>query len=111
MIISERIFEILAQKNMTQKEFASRIGVANSTLSEWKKNKTNPSSDKIMVICQVLEITPEHLLTGKESVYDDDISIRERKIIDAYRGMKKEQQKRLFAYVEALKRIESLEDL
>ena len=50
---------------MKQKDFASEAGIANSTVSEWKKKKTNPSSDKIMDICAVLGVTPEQLLTGK----------------------------------------------
>ena len=58
MIISERIFKILKEKNMSQNEFAKRVGLASSTISDWKTKKTNPSADKIMDICMVLEITP-----------------------------------------------------
>ena len=35
-----------------------------STISEWKKKKTNPLSEKIMPICEALEVTPEWLLSG-----------------------------------------------
>lgn len=48
MIISERIFKILNEKDMSQKEFSSLTGIACSTISDWKHKKTNPSSDKIM---------------------------------------------------------------
>ena len=65
MIISERIFKILKDKNMSQNEFAKKVGLAGSTISDWKTKKTNPSADKIMDICWVLEVTPEQLLTGK----------------------------------------------
>ena len=65
MIISERIFKILKDKNMTQSDFARQVGLACSTVSDWKRKKTNPLSDKIMDICRVLEVTPEQLLTGK----------------------------------------------
>ena len=54
MLISERIFKLLKEKNMTQAEFAKRAGIACSTVSEWKKRKTNPSADKIMDICSAL---------------------------------------------------------
>ena len=64
MTISERIFERLNQLSMTQKEFAQRAGIQQSTISEWKKNKTNPSSDKILAICKVLDVSPEWLLSG-----------------------------------------------
>ncbi|WP_026527944.1 helix-turn-helix domain-containing protein [Butyrivibrio sp. VCD2006] len=64
MTISERIFERLAQLSMTQKEFSEKTGIQPSTISEWKKNKTNPSSEKIMPICEALGVTPDWLLSG-----------------------------------------------
>ncbi|WP_051671827.1 helix-turn-helix domain-containing protein [Oribacterium sp. P6A1] len=64
MTISERIFERLAQLSMTQKEFSEKTGILPSTISEWKKNKTNPSSEKIMPICEAIGVTPEWLLSG-----------------------------------------------
>ena len=48
MIISERIFKIIKEKNITQAEFGKRAGIPTSTISEWKKRKTNPSADKII---------------------------------------------------------------
>ena len=48
---------------MTQKEFAELTGIKQSTISEWKKNHTNPTSDKIMSICNVLDVSPEWLLS------------------------------------------------
>lgn len=53
MTISERILKVLKDRNMTQAEFAKQVGIATSTISEWKKRKTNPTADKIMDICNV----------------------------------------------------------
>ena len=64
MTISERIFERLAQLNMSQKDFSEKTGIQPSTISEWKKNKTNPSSEKIMPICEALDVSPAWLLSG-----------------------------------------------
>lgn len=118
MLISERIFKIIAKKNMTQAEFAKRVGIANSTVSEWKKKKTNPSADKIMDICVVLEVTPEQLLSGR-GIDDDEektgmqseeiITPMDRKIIRDYHSMQEEQKKRLLKYMGVLKQLEELE--
>ena len=78
MIISERVFYLLKEKNITQSEFGKRVGIANSTISDWKRKKTNPSADKIMDICNVLDVTPETLLTGKELSKRKKISICRR---------------------------------
>lgn len=108
---------------MTQMEFGKRVGLANSTISDWKRKKTNPSADKIMDICMVLGVTPEQLLIGKG--IDDDceednisktkdgvvISKADVRIIEDIHGLKDEQRKRLVKYIEALKQLEKLEEI
>ena len=56
-----------------QAEFAKQVGISTSTISEWKKRKTNPTVEKIMDICNVLQITPEQLLTGKGIEDEEEI--------------------------------------
>ena len=123
MLISERIFKILKDKNMSQNVFAKQVGLASSTISDWKRKKTNPSADKIMDICMVLEVTPEQLLTGK-GIDDDYVECKPKKvkveleiskadirILTDIHTMKEPQRKRLMKYVAALKQIEALEDM
>lgn len=71
-----------------------------------------------MDICNVLQITPEQLLTGKG--IEDEIALAtpesrftplDIQIVEDYHSLKEEQQKRLMAYMEALKKIESLEEM
>ena len=120
MTISGRILKVLKERNMTQAEFAKQVGIATSTISEWKKRKTNPTADKIMDICNVLQITPEQLLTGKGIEDEENITVTSREscftpydiqLVQDYHGLKEEQQKRLMAYMEALKKIQSLEEI
>ena len=66
MIISERIFDLLQKQGMSQKEFSEKTGIAQSTISDWKRKKTNPVSEKILIICEVLGVTPYELLGGTE---------------------------------------------
>lgn len=120
MTISERILKVIKERNMTQVEFAKQVGIATSTISEWKKRKTNPSVDKLMDICNVLQITPEQLLTGVGIEDEEEIATampeskftpQDIRMVEDYHGLKEEQQKRLLAYMEALKKIESLEEM
>ncbi len=120
MTISERIFKVLKEKNMTQMEFAKRAGFSNSAISDWKRKKTNPSAEKIMDICYALDITPEQLLTGKgiDDVGEIDtiadwfhIDKTDKKLLEDYHGMQDGQRKRLLAYVQTLKKLEKLEDM
>lgn len=123
MIISERIFKILKDKNMSQNAFAKEVGLSGSTISDWKTKKTNPTAEKIMPICEALGVTPEQLLTGKgidEDYVENkpkkakeglEISKADIRIIEDIHGMKETQRKKLMKYMEALKQIEALENL
>ena len=73
-----------------------------------------------MDICNVLQITPEQLLTGKGIEDEEEIdaaspesrfSPYDIQLVEDYHGLKEEQQKRLMAYMEALKKIDSLEEM
>lgn len=109
MIISERIFKMLKEKGMSQKEFSVRTGISQSTISDWKRKNTNPASDKIMLICDVLEISPYELLSGveKERYTQLDYVIVDKKsedyvFLEAYRGLGQDQRNRLRGYMEAM---------
>lgn len=123
MIISERIFKILKEKGISQNAFAKAVGLSGSTVSDWKTKKTNPSSDKIMTICSVLEVTPEQLLTGKgiDEDYDEKATLKteadfvitnsDKRIIQEYHSLSDEHKCRMLKYMEALKKVEELEEL
>ena len=68
MTISERIFDLLKKRGMSQKEFSEKTGIAQSSISDWKRKRTNPVSEKILIICEVLDVTPYELLAGTDGV-------------------------------------------
>ncbi len=110
MTISERVFERLRQLNMTQKEFSEKTGILPSTISEWKKNHTNPSSEKILNICKALDVTPEWLLSGIDPVegrdknHDYYVVYRDTDtgmLVSEFNKLNKSQRDRLLGYVAA----------
>ena len=62
----ERIFYLLNEKKMEQKEFASKIGVSENVVSTWRTGRTKSYSRYLSKIAEVLNTTPEYLLTGQE---------------------------------------------
>lgn len=112
MTISERIFERIKQLSMTQKEFAEAAGIQQSTISEWKKNKTNPSSDKILAICKALDVTPQWLLSGVDPAasrgknhgyYVVETGTDTGELVSAFNQLDKSQRDRVLGYVAAFK--------
>lgn len=116
MIISERIFYVMGQKNITQLELSRRTGIATSNISDWKKKKTNPKADCLLSICDALEITPDQLLTGKgidpeykDSDMDYEVTRSDIRILKQIHNLGAEQYKRLMAYLKALQKLEEME--
>ena len=111
MTISDRIFDRLKQLGMTQRTFSENTGISQSTISEWKSKGTNPTSEKIMVICKELKVTPEWLLSGIEKTgvrgnaldwYVIDKETEMGEIIKNYHSMDDKQRERLMGYMEAI---------
>ena len=112
MIISEKIFALLEQRGMSQKEFSERTGISQSTISDWKRKQTNPSADKILKICEVLQVSPYELLSEERDSYsgfsaDHDIALSrdETLLLENYRNFSSRQKERLIGYLEALREI------
>jgi len=110
MIISERIFQRLKELGISQKEFADATGITPSTISDWKRKKTNPASDKLMVICKALQLTPNELLSDTSDFKDkwsvDYMLIDEKSedyiLLEQYHSLGATKRARLFGYLQAL---------
>ena len=111
MTISEKIFNIIDAKGMSQKEFSKKTGIPQSTISDWRKKNTNPASDKILSICDVLDISPYELLSNikEEGQRANKMGYRiivdgteEAILIDSYEQLDENARGRLRGYIEAL---------
>lgn len=54
--------EFLTENNLTQTEFARRINVKQSQVSEWLKGKCKPGYDVLKSISLAFNVPPEYLL-------------------------------------------------
>lgn len=112
MLISERIYKYMEEKGISQIEFSKKTGISQSTISDWRRKGTNPSADKIMIICDVLDISPYELLSGtenkkmKEYKQTDCIVIdkqsNEYALVEMYQNLNIDARKRLEGYMKAL---------
>ena len=115
MTMSERIFELLDKRGMSQKEFSEKTGIAQSSISDWKRKKTNTVSEKILIICSVLDVTPYELLGGTDGIgsrsspseyilvtKDSEYGRTLMQFLELEKGM----QGRLLGYMQALSEIQ-----
>ena len=112
MTISQRIFQLLKAKGKMQKELAAYTGISTAAISDWKTHGTNPSSDKIVTIAEFLDVSPEYLLTGKES--EKNLSENEIEVLHIYRKFSDRDQIKIIGRLEQMyenKRQDSLESM
>ena len=117
MTIGERLFKIMNEKNISMPELSRMTGISRHTIFDWQRRNTNPGADKIMVICEALQITPEELLVGNQdndkpeydhSIITDDI---EMQIMKECHDLSETKKKRLLAYVSMLQNTKEREEM
>lgn len=109
MTVGERVLLLIHERGMTQKEFSLKTGIPQSTMSSWKGKRQNPSIDKLMTICDALDVDPYYLISATEfktEVNHDYLTIygkdEEYEILIDYRKLDRKGRDRLRGYIYAL---------
>lgn len=109
MTISERIYELMRIRNMTQMEFCKKTGIPQSTVSEWRRKNLNPTAERILKICEVLEVSPYELLQengGADTPKVDYIVTSEGtpryELLIEFDKLGDKQKERVFGFIQAM---------
>lgn len=98
MKISERIFELMKAKKITQAELAEALGITQPSVGNWKTRGTTPPMEYLPTICEVLGVSWEYLITGEET--KQHITSEELYLVEQYRKVLPEEQKEVFDFIE-----------
>ncbi len=60
--IKERLNEILAENNLSQKALAKRISMSQAVVNNYCTGKREPSLDVLISICKELNVSADYLL-------------------------------------------------
>ena len=66
VLIGSRILEYRKKLNMSQEEFANKIGVSRQAVSKWELDKAYPDLDKLVDICEMFGLSLDELVNGVE---------------------------------------------
>lgn len=69
MNIGNRIKRIRRELNLTQTEFAARIGSVQNTVTGYENGRRNPSSPVISLICREFNVNEQWLRTGEGEMF------------------------------------------
>lgn len=80
------------EQNLTQEQFAEKIGVSNKTVSKWETGKCMPDYSVIEAVCKELHIGLAELLRGGDT--ENDVYANQA-IWEALREQKKRKNKKI----------------
>ena len=67
--MNERIKSVRKQSQLTQEQFAKRIGITGGALSLIESGKSNPSNQTVLLICHEFEVSEAWLRTGSGAMF------------------------------------------
>ena len=69
--MKERLKELRTALNLTQQEFADRIGIQRGTYAKYEVGRNDPIDAVIRLICQTFNVNEEWLRTGAGQMFVD----------------------------------------
>lgn len=76
--MNNRLKQLRKSLNLTQQEFAEKIGVKRNTVATYEIGRSEPSGSAISLICKEFNVSEEWLRTGNGDMFnatgDDELS-------------------------------------
>lgn len=95
--LGERIVKLRKELNIRQQDIADAAGVNQSTIGRIENGKLSPSSDIIIIIANMLNVSCDYLLKGKnadmhfESTHDN-LSDEDMTLVNLYHSLSSHDQ-------------------
>ena len=67
MSVIEKVLKLMEQNHISAKKLTTDLGLANSSISEWKKGKARPSLEAVIKIAGYFGVTTDFLLLDQEA--------------------------------------------
>jgi HTH-type transcriptional regulator, competence development regulator len=83
--LGSNIRKLREKENLSQKDFAKKIGISNVVLSRYEKDERKPDYDMLNKIADYFEVSVDHLLGREEKVKTKEDSLEEvNKLVKEY---------------------------
>ncbi|MBE6607459.1 MAG: helix-turn-helix transcriptional regulator [Ruminococcaceae bacterium] len=87
MTLGQRIQQIRIEHNLSQEEFAAKLGTTRQSVSRWELDQTYPEISKIVLISKIFSVSTDSVLKNGISTFDTEV---EHFTCGVYRGAKSE---------------------
>lgn len=85
-MLIENLQKLMKEKKLSQNQLAKKLNISSTAVSKWISGKNLPTSDKIIKICEIFEISSDELL-GIKARAPDNLTLKEKELIKYYREM------------------------
>lgn len=113
--MKDRLRELRKSLNMTQKEFADKLGIPRNNVAGYETGKRSPSEAAVSLICREFNVNEEWLRTGKGTMFlpksDSPIenlakayglNKKEAILIEKFAGLNSNQRNSIIEYMTAV---------
>lgn len=91
-----KLFDIMAERKITQKQLSQATGISQGNISDWKNGRSSPKLDALLKISAYLNISVKDLadidVQPAADGTGDGLSEAERSLIELYRLLTSEQK-------------------
>lgn len=99
-LFGDKVLELLDEKNISQKEFAKTLNIAQTTLNGYIKNRRQPDFETVKSMAFLLGVSTDYLLDYHEG--GNSLSLQELCLISKMRKMSINQQQLLFSIADCI---------
>lgn len=78
MSFGETLTQIRKERNISQMGLAEQLGVTRQTISRWETGAARPSTEKLILLAQVLQVSLDTLTNGKTEISDAEETPEEK---------------------------------
>lgn len=92
--IGKFIAKCRKENGYTQATLAEKLGITDRAVSKWETGKSMPDASIMIMLCELLKISANELLTGEHIIMDDYKKIAEQNLVEM-RKQEEEANKKL----------------
>lgn len=75
--VNERIKQLRVDNSLTQSELAEKVGLSYVQIGRYEKGKSNPSSDVLQKLANILNTSTDYLMNGKSEQVESQLTDKE----------------------------------
>ena len=101
----ERMEHLADQEGIKLKQLAVKLGLSNSSFSDWKRGKASPSLNAVTKIAEYFDVSIDYLVYGVENSSSAQLefsNFEDRELLKKYHELPPDLQGKLLGYMDGL---------